>query len=217
MAVAFMLDLLATLMRLMHPFLSFISEEIYQKLPNTEGMIIASPYPTFDKDRVFEQEHAVVQSMQEFVRAVRALKSELVIPSERKLAIIYRPDENNTVWKFMEENNDMVSSFLNASTLTLDVDHTEDITGTVPVSGAGFEAFVAVKDAIDVNTEIARITKELEKNEKSLNSSSAKLNNEKFTQNAKVEAVEKERQKLAEFTEKKEKGLKHLALLEQLK
>lgn len=217
MAVAFMLDLLATLMRLMHPFLSFISEEIYQKLPNTEGMIIASSYPRFDEGRVFDEEHAVVQSMQEFVRAVRALRSELLIPGERKLAIIYRPDENNTVWKFMEENNDLVSSFLNAGTLTLDVEHSADITGTVPVSGAGFEAFVAVKDAIDVNTEIARISKELEKNEKSLKSSTAKLNNEKFTQNAKVEAVEKERQKLAEFTEKKEKGLKHLALLEQLK
>ena len=212
-----MLDLLSTLMRLMHPFLSFISEEIYQKLPNTTGMIIDASYPTFDTARVFDEEHAIVQSMQEFVRAVRALKSELLIPAERKLAIVYRPDETNAVLTFMEENKDLISSFLNASVLTLDADHSADISGTVPVSGSGFEAFVAVKDAIDVNTEIARITKELEKNEKALKGSAAKLGNEKFTLNAKPEAVEKERQKLAEFTEKKEKGLKHLTLLEQLK
>ncbi len=217
MTVAFMLDILATLMRLMHPFLSFISEEIYTKLPNTEGMIIHAEYPVFEDSRVYDEAYSTVQSMQEFVRSVRALKSELLIPNERKLAIIYRPDKDNQVWKFIESEKELIASFLNASSLTVDVDHSADIAGTVPVSGSGFEAFVVVKDAIDVNNEIARITKDLEKNEKSLKQSSAKLGNEKFTQNAKPEAVEKERQKLAEFTEKKEKGLKHLELLNTLK
>ncbi len=217
LTVAFMLDILATLMRLMHPFLSFISEEIYMKLPNTDGMIINAEYPVYAEELNFEEAYATVQSMQEFVRSVRALKSELVIPAERKLTIIYRPDENNIVWKFIEEEKDLIASFINASSLIVDVDHTDDIAGAVPASGSGFEAFVVVKDAIDVNTEISRIEKELEKNEKSLKQSTAKLSNEKFTQNAKPEAVEKERQKLAEFTEKKEKGLKHLELLNNLK
>ncbi len=216
MAVAFMLDILATLMRLMHPFLSFISEEIYQNLPNTSGMIINAEFPLYDESLVFDEAFLTVQSMQEFVKSVRALKSELLIPIEKKLPIVYRPDQDNVVCRFINEEKNLIASFINASELTVDVDHTSDISSAVPASGSGFEAFVSVKDAIDVNGEIARIAKELEKNEKLLSQSTAKLSNEKFTQNAKSEAIEKEKQKLSEFTEKKEKGEKHLELLKKL-
>ncbi|MDC7247612.1 MAG: class I tRNA ligase family protein [Sphaerochaetaceae bacterium] len=214
--VSFMLDILSTLMRLMHPFLSFITEEIYQKLPNTEGMIITSEYPRYDENRVYEKEHRIVSNMQEFVKSIRAVRSELQIGPERKLSVIYRPDGDSPAISFIESQKELISSFINASSLTVDTEKSCSIEGTVPVAGPGFEAFVFVKDAIDVESEIRRVELEIAKSEQLLKKSEMKLNNEKFIQNAKEEAIEKEKAKHEEFTEKIEKGKKHLDLLKLL-
>jgi len=86
----------------------------------------------------------------------------------------------------------------------------------VPVAGPGFEAFVFVRDAIDVESEIKRIETDMAKAGKSLESTQKKLSNEQFLANAKPEAIEKERGKQAEFEERLEKGRKHLELLRTL-
>jgi valyl-tRNA synthetase len=214
--VSFMLDILATLMRLMHPFLSFITEEIYQKLPNTSGMIINAPYPLFNEKMEYEKEYAIVSSMQEFVKAVRSIRSELQIGPEKKLSIIYRPDKNSPAISFIDSEVNLISSFINASSLVVDISHDQSIEGTIPVAGPGFEAFVFVKDAIDVEGEMKRVAEEIKKSEQLLKGSAAKLQNEKFIQNAKEAAIEKERAKFDEFTEKIEKGKKHIELLKLL-
>ncbi len=214
--VSFMLDILANLMRLMHPFISFITEEIYQKLPNTSGMIITSSYPLYNENHTYKEETMILNSMQEFVKSVRTLKSELLIPNEKKLSIIYRPDAKSVVGEFIHKEVELVSSFINASSLIVDTDHTISIEGAVPVAGNGFEAFLFVRDVIDVEYEMSRIEGELEKNEKLLIGSTNKLSNEKFIANAKEEAIEKEKSKHESFRERKEKLTKHLALLRTL-
>ena len=83
----------------------------------------------------------------------------------------------------------------------------------IAVAGTGYEGFVFVREAIDLEKEIARLEKDREKNESSLDAVMKKLSNEKFIANAKEEAIEKEQSKKAEFDEKIEKGLKHIALL----
>ena len=214
--VSFMLDILASLMRLMHPFISFITEEIYQKLPNAEGMIITSSYPVYNQSKEFLPETSIVNSMQEFVKSVRTLKSELQIPNEKKLHIIYRPDTQSIVSDFINNEVDLISSFINASSLIVDTDHTHSIEGAVPVAGNGFEAFLFVRDVIDVEFEMNRLKGELEKNEKLLVGSLKKLENENFIAHAKEEAIEKEKSKYDSFSERKEKLTKHLTLLSTL-
>ncbi len=216
MSVSIMLDILATLMRLMHPFISFITEEIYNKLPNTSGDIINAPYPVYDASQEYAQEAAIVSSMQDFVKSVRSVKSELQIGPEKKLSIIYRPDKSSKVGAFINSEIDLISSFINASSLIVDIDHTQNISKAVPVAGNGFEAFVFVRDAIDVEQEIKRIESELEKNEALLVGSKKKLENENFISHAKEEAIEKEKGKFNEFNERKEKLTNHLLLLSKL-
>ena len=216
MSVSIMLDILATLMRLMHPFISFITEEIYNKLPNTTGDIINAPYPVYDVAQEYCEEAAIVSSMQDFVKSVRSVKSELQIGPEKRLSIIYRPDKSSNVGSFINSEIDLISSFINASSLIVDIDHTQNISKAVPVAGNGFEAFVFVRDAIDVEQEIKRIESELEKNEALLLGSKKKLENENFISHAKEEAVEKEKGKFNEFNERKEKLTNHLLLLSKL-
>lgn len=214
--VSVMLDLLARLMRLMHPFVSFITEEIYGKLPNTEGRVIDAPYPKFQDELKFDRAKTTVDSMQELVRGVRSLRSELQIGNERKLQVVFRPDAHFGATEFVQEHVDLISTFINASQLTVDIDGSVSVGKAVPVAGPGFEAFVFVRDAIDVDQEISRIELEIAKSEKSLSGTLKKLSNEQFLANAKEVAIEKERGKQAEFEEKIEKGKKHLELLRSL-
>lgn len=214
--VSVMLDLLASLMRLMHPFVSFVTEEIYQKLPNTTGRVIDAPYPRHSENRSYPEAKATVDAMQEFVRGIRSLRSELQIPPERKLHVVFRPDSGFVATQFIESHVELISSFIGASDMDIDENHASEVGKTVPVAGLGFEAFVFVRDAIDVDSELKRIASDLVKTEKSLDGTLKKLSNAQFLANAKSEAVDKEKGKQAEFEEKLEKGRKHLALLRTL-
>jgi valyl-tRNA synthetase len=104
-----------------------------------------------------------------------------------------------------------MAGFVGAS--SLEVDESADTAKAVPVAGTGYEMFVFVREAIDVEKEVAKLEADIEKSRKSLEGVLAKLSNEKFISNAKAEAIEKEQGKKAEFEEKIEKGEKHLTLL----
>jgi valyl-tRNA synthetase len=214
--VSVMLDLLAELMRLMHPFVSFITEEIYQKLPNTEGQVIEAAYPTWQEGRVHGEAKAVVDAMQELVRGIRSLRSELQIAPERKLKVVFFPDAAFPATRFVIEHTDLISSFIGASQLLIGTEGEKHALKAVPVAGPGFEAFVFVRDAIDVDSEIKRMELDMEKAAKALEATDKKLSNEQFLANAKAEAIEKERGKKAEFLERLEKGRTHLDLLKTL-
>lgn len=211
--VSLLLELLAQSMRLMHPFASFISEEIYQKLPNVNDSLINSPFPVYQEDKNFADEALWVSRMQEAVTSLRAVRSELGITVEKKIRITIKCDKDFVASSFFTAQSQLMASFVGASTLAVDVDAKVDVEGAFPVAGTGYESYVFVKEAIDVEKEIGKLSSEVEKNRKSLDGVLSKLSNEKFLANAKAEAIEKEEGKKAEFTEKIEKGEKHIALL----
>jgi valyl-tRNA synthetase len=214
--ISILLDLLAESMKLMHPYLSFITEEIYSKLPNTEGNVISAEYPTWNEERNYVVENSMVKNLQEVIRGIRALRGELAISTEKKVNCIVRPDKADDSTKFLKEKVELIKLFTNANELVIDTDKTSDITGAVPVAGIGFESFVFVKDAIDVEKEIAKLEKEIVKAEKNLNGTSRKLSNEKFMSNAKQAAIDKELAKKKEFEEIIVKSKKHISLLKTL-
>jgi len=215
-AVSVLLDLLAEMMRLLHPFVSFITEEIYDRLPNTEGRVIDAPYPVWSADRNHPSDKDIVGAMQEAVRGVRTMRSELQIAPEKKIHVVVRPDEAFNATGFFQENSHLIAGFIGASQLIIDVEHTTDVSKAVPVAGPGFESFVFVREAIDVEHEIAKLEVDLVKNEAALEGVLNKLSNTRFLENAKPEVIAKEKGKQAEFEEKLEKGTKHLTLLRNL-
>lgn len=211
--VTLLLDLLASSMRLMHPFVSFITEEIYQKLPNVSDSLITSSYPVFQEDRAYPQEALLVSRIQEAVTLLRSVRSELGISVDKKIRVVIKCDKAFVGSSFFVEERDLMASFVGASELIIDTDDTADVTGAFPVAGTGYEGFVFVREAIDLEKEITRLEKDLDKSQKSLEGVLKKLSNEQFLANAKGEAVEKEQAKRAEFEEKIDKGEKHIALL----
>ena len=210
--VSILLEVLETSMRIMHPFLSFLTEEIYSKLPNACGKVISAHFPEYRSDYCFEKQASLVSSMQEIVRGVRNAKVQLGIDASRKLRITVRPD-NDELTAFLDTHIALLKTFLNAESVEIDALKKSDVSSAFPVAGQGFESFVFVRDAIDVDKEIKRLEEELVKTQGLLAGCDKKLSNEQFINNAKPEAVEKEKAKKAEFEEKIEKTRNHIATL----
>lgn len=211
--VSILMDILAESMRLMHPMLSFITEEIYSKLPNTEGKVITALFPEYRNDRIHAEEAHLMQCMQDVVRGIRNSRAELGIPADKKLRIVIRPDENGCLASFMAVHVDLLKNFTNAGSVEIDAEKAISVEGAFPVAGQGFETYVFVRDAIDVDKEIAKLEEEISKAKALLEGSEKKLSNEKFVSFAKPEAIEKERAKKREFEEKIEKTQKHIEVL----
>ena len=214
--ISILMDILEKSMRLMHPFLSFITEEIYQKLPNHEGDVIVQSYPEFDEALTFDAEVRQVEALKDIVKSVRSQRSNLQIPPEKKLKVVLRVKEGFDALPLIKSEITFVSSIVGASDFIIDEDASENTSGSVPTSGAGYECFLFVKDAIDVDAELKKLALEIEKAEKLLESAEKKLSNPQFVNNAKAEAVEKERKKKAEAEEIIEKSKAHIELLKSI-
>ena len=216
LVVSVMIDLLCQSMKLMHPFLSFVTEEIYQKLPGSEGLLISQKFPAVRPEFDFPAQEALVSQLQEAVRIVRSARSQLSIAPEKKFKVVIRPSENFTGTALFEEEKDLMSSFMGASQLIIDKSSSEDVSSAYPSTALGYEVFSFVREAIDVDAEIKKLESEIEKASKSLEGTMKKLSNPQFLQNAKSEAVAKEQGKKAEFEEKIRKSEEHIALLRKL-
>ncbi len=211
--VSILMDILAESMKMMHPMLSFITEEIYSKLPNTEGKVISALYPEYRQDRVFEKEANLMYCLQDIVRGIRNTRAELGIPADKKLRIVIRPDENSELASFMSSHVGLLVGFTNAGSIEIDAYRSMNIEGAFPIAGQGFETYIFVKEAIDVEKEIAKLEDEISKTRSLLEGVERKLSNEKFLNGAKPEIIEKEKSKKREFEEKIEKSEKHIEVL----
>ena len=211
--VSILMDILAESMKMMHPMLSFLTEEIWSKLPNTEGKVITAHFPEYLDSRKYPEEAKMMVAMQDLVRGVRNMRAELGIGAERKLRMVVRVDSSAELASFMKDHVQLLKVFANADDLQIDDKASLDVTGAFPIAGQGFETYVFVRDAIDVEKEIARIEVEISKTNALLDGVEKKLSNEKFINNAKQEAIDKEKAKKAEFEEKIEKSTKHIEVL----
>ncbi len=211
--VSILMDILAESMKMMHPMLSFLTEEIWSKLPNTENKVITASFPEYLDSRKFPEDARLMAAMQELVRSVRNMRAELGIGAERKLRMVVRTDEAGVLSAFMRDHIDLLKVFANADDLKIDDDGSLDVSGAFPIAGQGFETYVFVRDAIDVDKEISRLENDIKKTQALLDGVEKKLSNEKFMANAKQEAIDKERGKKAEFEEKIEKSQKHIDIL----
>ncbi len=212
-AVTMLVNILEESLRLLHPFLSFITEEIYQKLPLENGALIIAQYPEVKDERENPEVETAFESLKELVQSVRTLRSEFNLPPGKKIKVRIKCNEGFQATEFFKQETKLAASLTGSDDLALyaDTDSTEGAIGAV---GNGFEALVYIRDVIDVDAEIAKLKKGIEKNLKLKTQTEKKLSNENFTSRAKPEIIEKEESKLAEFAFAVEKMSAHLKGLE---
>lgn len=209
--VTMLLMILEESLRLLHPFLPFITEEIYQKLPeelgkvaNMDFSIVKAAYPEEKSERKNPEAVADFSMLQELVRAVRTLRSEFTIPLEKDIKVAVKAEKGHSTLKVFSREQQLISLLINSH--NLNISEEEPVRqGSIPVVGRGFEAFVYIKDVIDIGKELAKLKKEQEKVAGQIDRSGKKLANPTFLDKAPPEVVANEKNKLEEMARRKEK------------
>lgn len=204
-------------LRLMHPFMSFISEEIWQKLPaeiepadgsQRPTAVIVGRYPQVHAEREDQSSKRAAEgfaAVQELVRGVRTIRSEFTIPPTKTFDVYVRVADNRPdVAQFFQRNGAYARLLASLSSLEIGDDDSRR-TGSVAVVGSGFEAYLYVRELIDVEEQVRRLDKSIAKIEKGLNQAERKLSNEGFMAKAKPEVVEAERAKAADLRDQFER------------
>ena len=195
--LAYVLD---NTMRLIHPFMPFVSEEIWQHLPHAGKSIVTAAWPLVRPEFNFEKEKSDMTLLMNIIRAVRNIRAEVNTPMSKKVPMYIQAKDNKTV-SFLEVNKAYIEKFCNPETLEIGLAcNLEGQTMSAVVTGA--EIFLPLVGLIIVDEEIARLEKELEKWAKEVKLVSGKLSNERFIAKAPEDLVAKEREKLSDYIEK---------------
>ncbi|MCL2763641.1 MAG: class I tRNA ligase family protein, partial [Treponema sp.] len=201
-AATVLLDVLAESLRLIHPLLPFVTEEIYSKLPasslNGRGLLITALYPQFDERRCYSAEERHFSFLQELVRMIRTLRSECTIPPGKKLRVIVRLDGEQE--KVLRNNEDLVKLLAGIGEMEIETscDQGARPAGSIGIAGSGFEAFVFIADAVDITALKQKFNKDLKRDRGFIQGLQLKLANEQFVKNAPPELVAAEKTKLEE-------------------
>src|SRR5699024_1347402 len=200
-------------LRMLHPFMPFITEEIWQQLPHEGASITVAAWPK--SNSIYQNDEAVaeMEKVMSIIKSVRNIRAEVDTPMSRKVTMIIQT-QNDAVTEELENNRLYLERFCNTDTLTVGstIDTPEEAMSAV-ITGA--ELFLPLAGLIDVEKEITRLEKEVEKWEKEVNLVQKKLSNEGFVAKAPEKVVEAERQKEKDYVEKREMVEKRLAELKK--
>jgi len=207
---------LKQVLKLLHPFMPFISEEIWQALKNYSPedkhfqSIMYEPYPEVDNSLKNENIEFDIKVLKNTVSAVREIRGEMNIPPNKEVTLFIR-GHGNTVEILKKCNND-IAKLTKADNIEIKQDIKKpDHAATAVVHD--FEIFIPLKDVIDLDVEKERIKKEMNRLEKLLNGINKKLQNKQFMDKAPEHVVEKETNKQKNFQEKFNKLQKSLKMI----
>ncbi|MEK4255181.1 valine--tRNA ligase [Ureibacillus sp. FSL K6-2830] len=209
--LAYVLD---NTMRLLHPMMPFITEEIWQHLPHEGESITVAEWPKVRPEFNFKEESNHMKLLMDIIRSVRNIRAEVNTPISKKVPLFIKAKDAETV-KILEDNKAYIEKFCNPEQLVIGEQvATPEKSMTAVVTGA--ELFLPLAGLINLEEEIARLEKELDKWAKEVKLVSGKLSNENFVKKAPEALVAKEREKLADYQEKYDTVKKRLDELKQM-
>ncbi|MDD4625772.1 MAG: valine--tRNA ligase [Syntrophomonas sp.] len=207
-------DVLVDILRLLHPFMPFITEEIYHFLPAHSATVMLDPWPESKEELIWLPELEQMQQLMQAIRALRNIRSEFNInPSTLIKSIMVVPDEARR--QVFMDNQAMIKQMARLEQLELLYELEKKPEQAVSALLSAAEIYVPLEGIIDVEKEIQRLLKELKTAESDLQKAENKLNNEKFLSKAPPEVIEKERSKAGEAINRKEGILQRLQLLKK--
>jgi len=188
---------LTELLKLLHPFMPFITEEIYQALPHEEQFIMTSRWPEYRADLAFPEEEAAMEAVMDTIKAIRARRAEMNVPPSRKaevLIVTATPD-------VYAQGRHFIQRLAYASEVKFADAAPADVSGMVTAVTHNATAYLPLSELVDIAAELERIRKEIEKAQNGLRGVEQKLSNEKFVSRAPEAVVNAEREKAAKYKE----------------
>jgi valyl-tRNA synthetase len=190
-----LLYVLTEILKLVHPFMPFISEEIWQALPHEGDALMIERYPAFDARLSFPEDEQSFEMVMSAIKAVRARRSDMNVPPSRKAHLIIASDRKDA----FEAGRSYICKLAYASEVSVVDAAPEDTAGMVSVVTDNARMFMPMAELVDLEKEKARITKELANAEKQLQAQIGKLSNQNFVTRAPESVVNVEREKKAKL------------------
>ena len=192
-------SVLTIVLKLLHPYMPFITEEIFCSMQDEEESIMVSDWPVFKEELDFKAEENEVETIKTAVRNIRNLRADMNVPPSRK-ATVYVVSEKEEVRAVFENSRVFFATLGYASEVIVQADKTgiaDDAVSTVIPDAV---IYIPFAELVDVEKEIARLEKEAKRLAGEIKRATGMLNNEKFTSKAPAAKVEEERQKLEKYT-----------------
>ncbi|MBP5598077.1 MAG: valine--tRNA ligase [Pseudobutyrivibrio sp.] len=189
---------LTNALKMLHPFMPFITEEIFCTLQSEEETIMLSAWPEYDESKNYPVDEAKVERAKDVVRGMRQLRTDMDVPPSKKAAI-HIVAEDADVRATFDEITPIFATLAGATDVIIQADKLgigdDAVSAVIPDA----TLFVPLEDLVDFEKEKERLTKEKEKLEKELARSRGMLSNEKFMSKAPEAKVAEEREKLAKY------------------
>ena len=190
---------LEKILKLLHPFIPFITEEIYSYLPTVEGYIITAEYPHYEKEDDMLAEEEKMNLIMDGIRNVRNVRAEMNVPPSKKAKIIIVPTDDKR--PAMEDGKEYFKSLASASDVEIQDNKDGIPEDAVSVVIDGVELFIPLDELVDFEKEKERLNKERDKALAEIKRVEGKLNNPGFVNKAPVKLVEEEKAKKEKFEE----------------
>ncbi len=205
-----LLYVLTDVLKLLHPFMPFITEEIYQALPHGKSALIIEDYPVYDEKLSFPEEEADLEKVMDAVSAIRSKRSAMNVPPSRRSKVII----STATPEHFRAGAPYIMRLASASEVEVTAEsQDEEREGMVTVVTHSARVFLPLRELVDLDAERERIEKELKKNRGFLEGQMKKLSNEAFISRAPENVVRTEREKaekLRSLIENLEKSLEAL-------
>ena len=201
-------------LRLLHPIMPFVTEEIWQSVPHVGESLVVATYPTVHPEQMDEKAAEEMEFLMDFIRSVRTVRNEMNTPLSKPINIIAKVSDA-AHYAVLKENESYIARFSNPEEFVYgeDVEAPSDAVTSV-ITGA--EIYLPLAGLINIEDEIARLEKEAEKLQQEVDRVEKKLSNEKFVAKAPAAVVEAERAKAADYQAQREAVLERIATLKKI-
>ena len=191
---AILVRVLGDSMKLLHPFMPFITEELYQSLPNAEETIMRASWPKYTNDFQFAEEAEEMEGVMDVIRSIRNLRAEMNVPPARRTAVyMVTPAENAPAFEMARA---YLMKLAGAETVIVQQDKNGIPKGAVNAVCAMGEAFIPLDQLIDIDKEIERVNKEINRMKGEVARAEGKLGNPGFVAKAPEKVINEEKNKL---------------------
>ncbi len=198
-------------LKMLHPFMPFITEEIYTNLTGEESIMIAS-YPEYTSAWNFREDAAQVEGLKEAVRAIRGIRSDKNVPPSKKVSV-FVVSEDAAVRESFEAAKNVFASLIQASEVEVLEDRAGVDSNAVSAVTSNASVYIPLDELVDRAEELERLKKEEKRLEGELARSNGMLSNEKFISKAPAAKIEAEKAKLATYEEMMRKVREQISAL----
>ncbi len=193
-------------LKLLHPFIPFVTEEIYSNLPNVSGSIMTSVFPRYNSKMAYKKEAKAFEGVMGIIKAVRAMKKDAECPPSKKVELNIVTESK----RLIQLNKDCIMKLSGASNLKF-VENSSEVEGkTVSSVTEIAQIYVPLGELVDIEKEKARLSAEIERIDGEIARAQGKLNNPNFVNKAPKKLVEEEQEKVRKYQDMKEKCVAQL-------